>query len=300
MDAARRLRRRMASWPGNVIRILDFRRSWASVRSRRSKFEIVQIMSRTLMIFLILGAISCTGIDILPQSFSSGQYWNAIIVIIALSIVAVWAFALRVARLIDLRRSLARIPRLTQVGQRDMTRRAWRKVESQRQHCRELFASQIDFSKVRHPGLQNPLLPSSPKDGAWLEGPFWEAIETMPMYLEEILLQAMPGMKRPPGSSLRDYLLLAAHEGIIKPENVQDLVRLADTYDHARYAGVSVTENEVLELMENLWTVMVSIQPLVYEGLDNHRPDSILTRNTLSAQDTSSDRIFKDYDFDYR
>lgn len=233
--------------------------------------------------------LACTSIDILRQSFSSGQFWNSIIVVSSYAIVLVWTLTLNLVRQVDVNRWLVAIPRRHQVNRSDLGGKMMRRIIAVREKCLARFRTQIDFSLVEHDGLQNPLrhLKTNYSEGA-IETPYWEFADTVPMYIEDTFTLVAPDFTIPLGCSLRDYIALAITEKLLDPTNIEGHIsRFLDLYEQLRYSGVAQSHANLREMMEAISTMLNRVQQV--ELATYHSPryaasyaasDAIITLNS--------------------
>lgn len=233
------------------------------LRSPEAQSRAFLILTRITFIIILVLLLVCTVIDVLKQSFSSGQFWNAIIVIIALAILAAYSFTLSLLRRVNTARWLAAIPRRRQVGRLDVGSKMVHKINETQLRCNFLFKNQLDFSTVSHPGAQNPLRRN--KDERAIEVPFWEIADTIPNFFEGNVTVMMPDFRLQPGQSLREYVELVVNENLIDSEFLGEEVReFIDLYEVLRYSGTSVTYNDLLRMMSALVAMNSHLQPTEY------------------------------------
>lgn len=220
------------------------------------------IATRAFFVTLAVLLLACTSIDILRQSFSSGQFWNSIIVVASCAIILIWSLTLNLVRQVDVNRWLAAIPRRHQVNHSDLGRTMMRRILDVRQKCLVKFRTQIDFSRVEHDGLQNPLRHHKAEFGEGaIETPYWELAETIPMYIEDTFTLVAPDFTIPLGCSLRDYIALAITEKLLDPTNIEGRIsRFLDLYEQLRYSGVAQSHANLLEMMDAIGTMLNRIQ----------------------------------------
>lgn len=246
-----RISRRVYNWVvhplGSVPRA--GRKASQAYRSKRVKWsrsQFLYVSSALVLLFFVVGFFVITPVDILPQSFQSGQFWNSIIVCVSIGLMAAWILFLSLVRRIDVSRSLARIPRGYQLGQRDMSKPMWETIVRERDRCSKIFFSQCDFSAVKHPGLQNP---HALADSIKLEVSFAEIIQIIPPFIEEALCEVDPQRKRPSAQSLRGYLAAALADRVIASEASFTVSSFIEMYERARYSTRPISEQDLVDIM---------------------------------------------------
>ncbi|GMM49084.1 hypothetical protein DASB73_000420 [Starmerella bacillaris] len=259
----------------------------------RQKSSKIRVVSRTLSAFWLVVTnllIACTFIDILRQSFYSGQFWNSIIVICVLGIVVLWACSLHFARLLHLNRRMRLIPRHNLLTEFDLGKKMTTKIASTRLRCEMLFKTQMNFAAVEHPGLQNP------QDKNLIEGPYWELSDIIPQFLEDHFTTTDLEFSIPPNCSLHEYITLALAKNKIDPYAHTAAHRFVELYDEFRYGGHNVSREFLLEIMECLKVIVSSIREsntawYQRENSISSFQDSVLIYDDQSSRSSSSDSI---------
>lgn len=257
-----RISRRAYNWVSRPVGFIPHagRKMWNMYGEKRknwTKRQVISTTSNLILRFLVVGFFVLNPVDILPQSFQSGQFWNSIIVAVAIGLIVVWTIFLSLVRRIDVSRSLNRIPRGYQLTQKDMTKSMWNRILKERERCNQIFFSQCDFSAVKHPGLQNP---QSQSDSIKLEAPFAEIIQMVPRFLEEAILEVDPQRYRPPSQSLRQYLAISVADGIMAEDATFDIADFTDMYEKARYSGRPISEGSLVDIMLSLMNVYKALR----------------------------------------
>lgn len=226
-------------------------RQW---RARSSTGHVLSRVSSALLLLLTCLFIACTFIDILRQSFSTGQFWNSIIVIGFLGVVVLWACTLHFLRLLRISRGLSAIPRRNQLRASDLGTRMTPHVRDAHLRCEQLFKAQAAAANVEHPGMQNPSDPNP------IEVPFWELSSIIPQFLEDHFTTADPDFVIPKNCSLREFVQIAIAKRSLDPESYPAANRFVEMYDVFRYSGKTVSKEFLLELIECLKLVVGGIR----------------------------------------
>lgn len=209
-------------------------------------------LSRTILILIVIICMLCTELDVLRQSFSSGQFWNAIIVIVCSSILIIWCCVLSLVRRVNVARWMRSIPRYRQISQLDMTPKMMTRIEEKRLECKDLFKKQLDFSTIEHPGLRNPLNMRDGNSGS--DVPYWELADTIPGLLESNVTMAIPKLTIPVGCTVREYVLMAIQEKALEVREGDAVVieRFIELYERLRYSSRSMSWEMLTEMMDSL------------------------------------------------
>lgn len=267
--------------PARVLRAVFFK--FSHKYHSNTKSSLVYGLIRPFMLIIMCLLFACTFIDILRQSFSSGQFWNSIIVIAFLGASALWSFLLHFFRFIHVNRWLNAIPRPQQLSKSDIGQSMLNKIGQARYECMQKFKSQIDFSRIEHPGLQNPL------NGSMDIGvPYWELFEIVPLIIEEHLTESDSDFDIPEDMCLREYLDLAFQRQALPAEATEVANRFVDLYEYFRYSGRNVDQQFLQDLMVCLQHLVRYIQP----PLASPSQESLQTRISLS--NSSSYSMYED------
>lgn len=221
---------------------------------QRHKNDLLSKAASILLLILSSLFIACTFIDILRQSFASGQFWNSIIVIGFLTLMVFCACVLHLFRLLVVSRSLSAVPRSSQISQADIGQPMTAVLQKSKQRCEQLLKTQYTASRVQHPGLQNPA------DVNAIEVPFWELSGIIPQFLEEHFTTADPEFKIPASCSLNEFIQLAIARRSLDPEIYPVANRFVEMYDVFRFGGHNVSKEFMLELINALKRVVNSVR----------------------------------------
>lgn len=209
-------------------------------------------LSRTVLILIVILCVLCTELDVVRQSFSSGQFWNAIIVLASSSLLIIWCCAISLMRRVNVARWVRSIPRYRQVSQLDMTPKMMERIEGKRLECKQMFKNQMDFSTVEHPGLRNPLNLREGAGGS--DVPYWELADTIPGLLEDNVTMAIPKLTIPVGCTVREYVMMAIQEKALEVREGDAVVieRFIELYERLRYSSRSMSWDMLTEMMDSL------------------------------------------------
>lgn len=215
--------------------------------------EFLYRISFYFLAVIFVGLIVCTLVDMIPQSMSSGQFWNTIIIILTITIIFFLALILYIVRVIDTKRAIRRIPRAYLIHELGIPKRSLKVIGDERERCTRIFRNQVSTNLIHHPGLSNPKT-----DGA-SNGPFAEVVESIPLFIEWKVQSVDPRFVRPVGCDLRTYLERAVAHHIIDQENTGLVENFIELFERARFSGQLLSEEKFKELMLAMCTIIVAV-----------------------------------------
>lgn len=207
------------------------------------------------VIILFIGFVAVTPIDAINQSKSTGQFWNAIIVAIAFVVTVVAAIILAIFRLLQLRRTLADIPRRYMIHLDDVSAKSAKLIASERTRCADIVERAKPQGKISHAGLMNPEV-----SNGVLDVPYEDVIIASSSRMELRATQLSPLFQRPIGMPFREYLLLLNSYKLI--DNPDLLGKFIDMYEKARFSGKPIEEDQFNEYVACCIGVMFSIKAM--------------------------------------
>lgn len=228
------------------------------------------------VIILLVGFIAVTPIDAIRQSESTGQFWNAIIVVIAYIIAVIAAMVQSILRIIQVRRTLADIPKRYMIRLDDISSRSAKLIASERARCMDILDKCKPRNKISHAGLMNPEI-----SGGMLNVPYEDVIIASTVRLEQRATQLSPFFKRPIGMPLREYLLLLNSYKLI--DNTDMLFKFIRMYEKARFSGQPLEEDFFNDFVATCIGILFSIK-----AMDSNNFSRAQESPNLAAYDTSN------------
>ncbi|ANB11540.1 Dlt1p [Sugiyamaella lignohabitans] len=223
-----------------------------------------------LSIFIAL--LVATPIDVVHQSGTSGQFWDAIIVLIAYALTVVIAIFLYLVRLIQVRTSLSDIPRRYVMRKDDVSERCASRIRSELARCATIVEETLPQSEdISHPGLRNPDFTEGSMDI-----PYEEIAAACSTIVELKSKSLHPTFVRPRGMPLREYLILLESYDLLDWSEHTDM--FLDLHEKARFSAKPLEEDEFNDYIESTIHLLYSIK--VREELKSSVP---ATGSNISA-----------------
>lgn len=213
----------------------------------------------TLLFFIVIfcGLLVVTPIDTIFQSQTSGQFWDAIIIVVAYALAVVFIIALCFLRIFYVRKSLSAIPRDYTIRENDIPDRVAKHIHSELMRCRKVLEDTTPGNRgehIDHPGLRNPTV----LEGA-LDVPYAEVVKTSSAIIQLKARALHPSFGQPYGMAIREYVLLLQSYRLI--DSSFDVERFISIYEKARYSGKLLDEKEFNHYMECCFELLYSIKP---------------------------------------
>lgn len=226
----------------------------------RSKEGVSTFLYRlTLLFFIVIfvALVVVTPIDTIFQSNTSGQFWDAIIIVVAYVLAVVFIIALCFLRIFYVRRALSSIPREYMIRENDVPDRMAKQIQRELARCKQVLIDTTPEKRgehIDHPGLRNP----SVLEGV-LDVPYSEVVKTSSAILQLKARALHPSFGQPYGMAIREYVLLLQSYRLIDPEF--DVEKFISVYEKARYSGKLLNEKEFNHYMEACFELLYSIKP---------------------------------------
>lgn len=250
------------------------RRSFADWYAETDIFAALYYTSLVLLIICLIAFIVATPVDTVIQSQSTGQFWNAIIIVVAYVLTVLIALAIYIVRIVSTRRSLNNIPHAYYIAQvASIPRACVVVIQQELARCADL-ARRVEPPRglVSHAGMMPPTISEG---GRLVDTPYADVIAVSSAMIESKATVFHPSFGRPTGMPLREYLaFLQGYQLLTDDALVADFV---EKYEYARFGGRLLNELEFDQYMEVCRKVLTNMQ------IPAGGPDMGYTRESLSS-----------------
>jgi hypothetical protein len=245
---------------------------------------VQNVLYRITLVFFIsafIALLAVTPIDTIHQSQTSGQFWDAIIIVVAYVLTVLSAVLLYLIRIWHVRRSLSDIPRRYMVRDDDIAEMSFNRIRSELARCAWIAHEvQKPRGRISHAGLRNPEIAEG------VVAPYEEIVVTSNNIIEKKARTLHPSFARQKGMALREYLiLLESYKLIDESANLEYFIGL---YERARFSGKPMEEQEFNEYMEACFQMIYSIK--LPEGVPETAHSRAISENftRMHSRDNSS------------